>query len=71
MATSSCEAEYRAAFTITIECVWLQRLIEEFGITHGDPTPIYTNNQSAIIVAKNPIFHARNKHIEVHYHYVK
>ena len=27
VATSSCEAEYRAAFTATIECVWLRQLM--------------------------------------------
>ena len=27
VATSSCEAEYRAAFTATVECVWLRQLM--------------------------------------------
>ena len=71
MATSSCEAEYRASFTTIVECVWLRRLIEEFGITNAEPTSIFTNNQGAIAIAKNPVFHAKTKHIEVHYHYVK
>ena len=35
------------------------------------PTPILTDSQSAIAIAKNPMFHARTKYIEVHYHYVK
>ena len=34
-------------------------------------TTIYTDSQSALAVARNPIFHARTKHIEVHYHYVR
>ncbi|MCO5603466.1 hypothetical protein L7F22_057616 [Adiantum nelumboides] len=32
---------------------------------------IYTDSQSALAVARNPVFYARTKHIEVHYHYVK
>ncbi|MCO5570442.1 hypothetical protein L7F22_024164 [Adiantum nelumboides] len=50
VATSSCEVEYRAVFTATIECVWLRR---------------------SLAVARNPIFHACTKNIEVHYHYVR
>ncbi|MCO5570874.1 hypothetical protein L7F22_024603 [Adiantum nelumboides] len=61
VATSSCEAEYRAIFTATVECVWLRRLMAGF----------YTDSQSALAIARNPVFHARTKHIEVHYHYVR
>ena len=29
------------------------------------------NSWETLVVARNPIFHARTKHIEVHYHYVR
>ena len=32
---------------------------------------IYYDNLSSIQLAKNPVFHARTKHIEVHYHYLR
>ena len=32
---------------------------------------IYCDNLSNIQLAKNPVFHARTKHIEVHYHFVR
>ena len=32
---------------------------------------LYCNNQSAIRLADNPVFHARTKHVEIHYHFVK
>ena len=37
------------------------------------PTPIsiYCDNLSSIQLAKNPVFHARTKHIEVHYHFLR
>ena len=71
VATSSCETEYRAAFTATIEYVWLRRLVANLRVSLEGPTPILTDNQSAIAVAKNLVSHARMKHIEVHYHYVR
>jgi hypothetical protein len=32
---------------------------------------IYCDNLSSIKLAKKPVFHARTKHIEVHYHFVR
>ncbi|MCO5600836.1 hypothetical protein L7F22_054951 [Adiantum nelumboides] len=58
-----CESEYMAIFTATVECVRLRRLIADLGV--------YIDSQSALVVTRNPIFHARTKHIEVHYHYVR
>ena len=71
MATSSCEAEYRAAYIATLECVWLRRLFADLGMEQHASTSLYTDSMSALAVDKNPVFHARTKHIEVHYHYVK
>ncbi|KAH7364974.1 hypothetical protein KP509_18G001200 [Ceratopteris richardii] len=68
-ATSSYEAEYREAFTATVECVWLKRLMADLGVGQF-ATTIFTDRQSALAFARNLVFHARTKHIEVHYHYV-
>ena len=35
------------------------------------PTTTLTDNQSVMAVARNPVFHARTKHIEVYYHYIR
>lgn len=35
------------------------------------PVVIYINNKSAINLAKNPVFHGRNKHIEIRYHFIR
>ncbi|MCO5575459.1 hypothetical protein L7F22_029260 [Adiantum nelumboides] len=54
-----------------IECVWLKRLMVDLGVRQNTANTIYTDTQSALAVARNPVFHARTKHIEVHYHYVR
>ena len=34
-------------------------------------TTIFIDSQSALAVARKPVFHVRTKHFEVHYHYVR
>ena len=71
MELSSTEAEYRGAAVATCEAIWLKRLLKDLQVEVSDPTTIYCNNLSNIQLAKNPVFHARTKHIEVHYHFVR
>ena len=33
--------------------------------------PLHCDNQSAVRLAENPVFHARTKHVEVYYHFIK
>ena len=33
--------------------------------------PLHCDNQSAVRLTKNPVFHARTKHVEVHYHFIR
>ncbi|KAJ7549261.1 hypothetical protein O6H91_07G046700 [Diphasiastrum complanatum] len=68
---SSTEAEYKALSSATQEAVWLRKLLCEIGMKHVNPIVIFCDSQSGIQLAKNPIFHARTKHIEVKYHFVR
>ncbi|PKU62268.1 Retrovirus-related Pol polyprotein from transposon TNT 1-94 [Dendrobium catenatum] len=67
VAKSSTEAEYRALSTDISEVLWLRRLAAELQIEQKLPTPVHCDNISAIAIAKNPVFHARTKHIEIDY----
>ncbi|MCO5595614.1 hypothetical protein L7F22_049659 [Adiantum nelumboides] len=71
MATFSCEAEYKAVFTATVESVWLRCLMADLGVGQDTANTIYTDSQSALAVARNAVFHVCTKHIEVHYHYAR
>ena len=55
----------------TVDCVWLRRLLADLHECQQTPTTNLTDSQSALAVAQNLVFHARTKHIEVHYHYVR
>ncbi|MCO5578305.1 hypothetical protein L7F22_032145 [Adiantum nelumboides] len=54
-----------------VECVWLRYLMVDLGVGQVTANTIYTYSQSALAVAKNRVFHAHTKHIEVRYHYVR
>ncbi|MCO5609949.1 hypothetical protein L7F22_064184 [Adiantum nelumboides] len=46
------------------------RLVEELGIKSQVPV-LHCDSQSAIMLARNPVFHAKTKHIEVKYHFLR
>ncbi|TQE11048.1 hypothetical protein C1H46_003308 [Malus baccata] len=68
---STTEAEYKAASLAAQECVWLRRLIKDVYQPCGKSTTLFCDNQSAIKLASNPIFHARTKHIEIEHHFIR
>ena len=48
----------------------MRRLLSDIKITPTTPTIIREDNQGTIAVARNPISHARTKHIDIKFHYV-
>ena len=68
---SSAEAKYRSMAAVTSELKWLKALFVSLGVTHSPAMRLYSDSQSAIYIAQNPVFHERTKHIEVDCHYVR
>uniref|UniRef100_A0A2N9GVI4 Integrase catalytic domain-containing protein n=1 Tax=Fagus sylvatica TaxID=28930 RepID=A0A2N9GVI4_FAGSY len=71
VARSSTEAEYRALADTTAELLWLRWLLQDLGIDCSTAVPIHCDNQSAIQIAHNDVFHERTKHIEIDCHFVR
>ena len=71
VALSSTEAEYMGAAMAACEAIFLKRILKDLGIPIKDLTPLYYENMSSIYLARNTVFHARTKHIEVHYHVIR
>uniref|UniRef100_A0A7N2N2Q8 Flavin-containing monooxygenase n=1 Tax=Quercus lobata TaxID=97700 RepID=A0A7N2N2Q8_QUELO len=67
----STEAEYRALADTTSELLWLRWLLKDLGVSTSSATPIYCDNQSAIHIAHNDVFHERTKHIEIDCHFIR
>lgn len=68
---SSAEAEYRSMADTTCELKWLKLLLLPFRFTHTQPTRLFCDSQSAIHIAKNPVFHERTKHVENDCYFVR
>jgi hypothetical protein len=68
---SSTEAEYRAMANTTAELTWLAFILKDLCITLSSPSILYCDNLSALHMTVNPVFHARSKHIELDYHFVR
>ena len=71
VALSTTEAECIALCTATQEAVWLRRLLLDIEAEPEKSTVIREDNLSAIAIAKNPITHARTKHIDIKFHFVR
>jgi hypothetical protein len=71
VALSSTESEYRALMEATKESMWLRRILKELGFRQQQATIIYCDNQGSIKLTKNPLFHTRTKHFEVHFHFTR
>ncbi|RVW55201.1 Retrovirus-related Pol polyprotein from transposon RE2 [Vitis vinifera] len=71
VAKSSVEAEYRAMALATCELIWLKHLLWELRFGNDEQMKLICDNQAALHIASNPVFHERTKHIEVDCHFIR
>ncbi|KAG8498675.1 hypothetical protein CXB51_005061 [Gossypium anomalum] len=71
VAQSTVEAEYIAAATAINQAIWLRKLLDDLNVRQMEATEIKVDNQSAVSIAKNPVFHGKTKHFKIKYHFVR
>jgi hypothetical protein len=70
VALSTAEAELIAVVEAIKEALYLRSFLVELKFPVEEPIVIYVDNQAAIVMAKEPAFRQRSKHMGIRYHFV-
>jgi hypothetical protein len=67
------KAKYVACSAATQDVVWLKSFMYHLKIVKStsDPVIIYYDNTTTVVVAKDPKYHGKTKHIKMRYHYIR
>jgi len=68
---STAEGEYRTIAVTWCELTWFLALLKDLNVQPTLLVQLYCDNQAALHILHNPVFHERTKHIEVDCHYVR
>ena len=49
----------------------MRKLLSDIGCPCEKETTLFVDNQSAIQLVKNPVYHKRTKHIDIRYHFIR
>jgi hypothetical protein len=55
----------------TTKVIWVESLLDELRVKSRGPSRLWCDNLGATYLSANPFFHARAKHIEVDFHFVR
>lgn len=68
---SSSEPEYRAMASTVCEIVWITQLLYDLGSHNSIHVTLFCDNQFALHIASNHMFHEHTKHIDIDCHIVR
>jgi hypothetical protein len=71
IALSSMEAEFMAASEAAKEAAWLEKLNTELKDNVTEPPTLRSDNNGAVTLIHDPKFHARSKHIDIRYMFIR
>ncbi|WP_284374477.1 Ty1/Copia family ribonuclease HI, partial [Algimonas porphyrae] len=52
------------------QILWMVQTLKDYDLEFSR-VPIMCDNNSAIMISKNPVLHSRTKHIEIRHHFIR
>ncbi len=71
VALSTVEVEYMAFTRATQQALWMDKYLDEVGLSPDWPMPIFADNSGAIAMTKNNKNHRCTKHIDIKHYFIK
>lgn len=71
IAQSTAEAEYVAATLAVNQALWIRKLLADLSMEEKRSTKVYVDNQAAISIANNPVFHGKTKHFKIKLYFLR
>ncbi|KAF2286048.1 hypothetical protein GH714_009932 [Hevea brasiliensis] len=65
VAQSTVEAEFIAATATVNQALWLRKLLADLHMEQKESTKVFVDNQAAIAISNNPVFHEKKKHFSI------
>ena len=65
MAQSTAEAEYVAVVDAVNQVFWFRKLLTDLDMKQEMSTQVFVDNQAAISIANDPVFHGKTKHFKI------
>jgi len=65
VAQSTAEAEFITTSATVNQALWLQKILRDLHMEEEEPTKISVDNQAAIAISHNPVFHGKTKHFNI------
>jgi len=71
VAQSTAEAEFITATAVVNQALWLRKLFCDLHLKQQNDTELFVDNQAAITIFHNPVFHGKTKHFKIKFFFLR
>ncbi|RVW95066.1 Retrovirus-related Pol polyprotein from transposon RE1 [Vitis vinifera] len=71
IAQSTAEAEYVAANATVNQAIWIRKILADLHMKQNEPTQIHVDNQAAIAISNDSVFHGKTKHFKIKLYHLR